>query len=382
MRRLKEGDAGALVDIGVKLPDNYNPMGREWGLGKTRDGKFLIIEGGTGGVDWEVLMAHGIESVSHSHPLFKGREMTQPGVTIPELINGVNMADKVHVMVSVTDVAFCAGNKLGWHEVQIPYAHLGDGRIGNWTGNEPGLSIIIHDAVKMGESPEMYYYKSTLEFVANGQTVWEGEVWAWSNFVRGPGNFSTTQPDHFSQATPTPVDTAPAPTTTPAAWNTKTPGVTIGPGSKTPANINWNKKLSSAGNAGSLGNKPGLGVFEARIPGMAKPVAVKVYAAGDFKDFAVDMMGAQVASQTGMAAKYYGEVDAGPGKRGYAMEKIEGGFSQDESVDTASLKDKQAAQKEADFYASKITQQTRQDVIEYSRRLLDLGFYAAAKCRA
>ncbi len=367
MRRLADGDASALSAIDVRVPDNYNPVGREWGLGKTKDGKYAIIQGGTGDVDWGQLMARGVEPLSHSHPLFKGREMTKPGVTPKELIDGHELFDKTHVLPSVEDIKFLADHGLRWHEVHTPYTHQGEGKIGNSTGSEPGLSVIVHDAVQMGESSSYFFYKARLEFVSGGQTLWSGEVWAWSGFVRDGGFFSTSQPEGFSKATPTPPDVSGGggkPTTTKAA--VVTPGTVA---------IDWTKKLATSGNAGSLGSHPGFGVFEGTIAGVPHPVAIKVYPAGKKDVFARDMEGAEAAGRTGQAARFYGQVDVGPGKLAFAMEKIAGGFPFNESMERPGTPGHKAAGAEAKFYASKMTQQTIQDVVEYSRRLLNEGYY-------
>lgn len=367
MRRLADGDSSALSDIGLKLPENYNPIGREWGLGRTKDGKFVIIEGGTGGVDWEQLLGQGIAPLSHSHPLFKGREMTNPGVTVLELINGTNIIDKVHVMPSVEDVMVCARNGLKWHEVQVPYSHQGDGRIGNLSGNEPGLSIIIHDAQAMGESPDYFFYKSQMEFVAGGQTIWKGEVWAWSNFTRGVGHFSTEMPEAIKSAAPVAPDTAPV--AGPSGTTTK--AATVPPGT-----VTLGKKMSSSGNAGSLASLgPEFGVFEGTIAGVPHPVAIKVYPKNMQSKFNEEAEYAEVASHSPQAAKFYGVVDVGPGKLGFAMEKVAGGFPQNESLEPKTSAAYAKAGAEADFYAARITQQTIRDVVEYGRHLLDQGYY-------
>ena len=88
---------------------------------------------------------------------------------------------------------------------------------------------------------------------------------------------------------------------------------------RTSVEIDYFKPLSSSGFASSF-DRPGFGVFEGRIPGIKDPVAIKVYPEGH-PVFAHDLAGAQAASRTGYAAKFYGAVPAGPGKRAFAMEK-------------------------------------------------------------
>jgi hypothetical protein len=138
--------------------------------------------------------------------------------------------------------------------------------------------------------------------------------------------------------------------------------------------INWESKLASGGSAGSLGAREGFGVFEGRVPGVSKPVAIKVYPA-NHPVFEQDMLGAQAASRTGMGPKFYGEVPAGPGKRAFAMEKVEGGFTEALPSEFATSAEILAAEKEAAFYASKVTQQTITDMEAYSQQLLKGGHY-------
>lgn len=142
----------------------------------------------------------------------------------------------------------------------------------------------------------------------------------------------------------------------------------------TSAIISWESKLASGGSKGSLGAREGFGVFEGRVPGVRKPVAIKVYPA-DHPLFEHDMLGAQAASRTGMGPKFYGEVPAGPGKRAFAMEKVEGGFTEAMPSEAATVAEIAAAEKEAAFYASKVTKQTITDVEAYSQQLLKGGHY-------
>lgn len=131
--------------------------------------------------------------------------------------------------------------------------------------------------------------------------------------------------------------------------------------------INYAKRLSSGGYASTLQGE-GFGVFEGRIPGIKDPVAIKVYPEGH-PLFEHDLAGAQAASRTGHAAKFYGEVPAGPGKRAFAMEKVPGGFP--DAAGGAST----AEVKEAAKVAASVTKETVADIKTYGQELLDEGFY-------
>jgi hypothetical protein len=88
--------------------------------------------------------------------------------------------------------------------------------------------------------------------------------------------------------------------------------------------VNWNEPLSASGWESSLqGDK--VGVFSGQIPGVKEPVAIKVYPEGNTV-FENDLRGAEAAGKTGIGPKFYGEVDVGPGKKAFAMEKVPGGM--------------------------------------------------------
>jgi len=163
-----------------------------------------------------------------------------------------------------------------------------------------------------------------------------------------------------------------------------TPGAARRPGPKVPvapqvqggvahnvAVIDYSKPLSASGYSSSFSQK-GFGVFEGRIPGVKDPVAIKVYPK-NHSVFAYDLAGAEAASRTGKAAKFYGEVDVGPGKRAFAMEKVPGGFP-DARSGASRAEIKQAAE-----VATKINKQTVADLRTYGRKLLEEGFYYAGE---
>ena len=140
--------------------------------------------------------------------------------------------------------------------------------------------------------------------------------------------------------------------------------------------MDYSKKLSSAGNAGSLAaNGNEFGVFEGTIQGVPHPVAIKIYPAGKRAVFDREVAGARAAAKTGHAAQFYGEVNVGPGKLAFAMEKIEGGFPSIETLEQPGTPQYDADVKESNFYAGKVGQQTIQDVEHYGNELLAAGSY-------
>ena len=139
------------------MPPNYDPRGREWGVGRRADGQIVLIEGDPHGVDWEAFMAQGGQPLSHSHPMTTGREMKAPGKTMFELIPGTSVGnpDAIHVLPSVEDFIFCYQNGLEVHDVHTPYVHEGGGRIGNLdpASPQPGVSFQIVGTTHVGDTP-------------------------------------------------------------------------------------------------------------------------------------------------------------------------------------------------------------------------------------
>ena len=142
--------------------------------------------------------------------------------------------------------------------------------------------------------------------------------------------------------------------------------------------LNPKNPLSSLGEAGSLANKPGFGVFEAYIPGIPPPAVVKVFPDDPkyAEVFARELAGARVAAETGHGPRFVREVKVGPGKKGIAMEKVRGdmptpGGTLEDLQDAAAAGDAEAARKVAELEAkaarsaSRIWQGTVNDVQSY-----------------
>lgn len=138
------------------------------------------------------------------------------------------------------------------------------------------------------------------------------------------------------------------------------------------------KQISHGGDIGSLGYRsPGrLGVFEGtmRHDKTKTPMAVKVYPdTPEFDDmFQLEMRGAQAVSRTSQGPRFHGEVDVGPGRRGFAMERVRGGFPEAEpSIGSPTPKQ----QREARKYQQKISERTLKDVETFGEELVQKGHY-------
>jgi hypothetical protein len=90
--------------------------------------------------------------------------------------------------------------------------------------------------------------------------------------------------------------------------------------------------------------------------------------------FEEDLAGAKAAAASG-GPKCYGETPAGSGKRAFAMEKVETGFTTIAPTGKETAAELIAIEKEAKFFASKVTPQTVNGMDAYSARLLKNGHY-------
>lgn len=174
------------------------------------------------------------------------------------------------------------------------------------------------------------------------------------------GPFDPAQPKVNSGTSPPLYDDPPTGSPANAVTTSGPPKVTI---------TDADTPLSSGGYQSTIQGK-GNGVYAKQIPEFGpEPVTVKIYPENMDAKFQQDLAGAQVAEKTGYGPKVYGEVDAGPGKRAYAMEKLEGGLP-----DSASGA-KPAEVTEAGHWASKISDQTLADLNGYRDSLWKQGYY-------
>lgn len=144
-----------------------------------------------------------------------------------------------------------------------------------------------------------------------------------------------------------------------------------------PARVDLNKPLSSSGFKSTLQGQ-GVGVFEGHVPGVEEPVAIKVYPENHPR-FQQDMAGARAASMTGHGPKFYGEVGpevVGQGKRGFAMEKVEGNIPE-EPGDLGKMSPEDAARASAQAHRAMgaVTKETTRDVQRFGDSLWAEGHY-------
>ncbi len=139
--------------------------------------------------------------------------------------------------------------------------------------------------------------------------------------------------------------------------------------------IDYGKQLSASGFAGTVADRGGFGVFEGKIPGVNRPVAIKVYPDSMKEMFARDMNGARVASDTQIGPRFYGEVPAGPGKHAFAMEKIEGGFVEYMGSDSLSATEAALGKAEAATARAAVTDVTVQDIGSYRDAVIRHGHF-------
>jgi hypothetical protein len=141
------------------------------------------------------------------------------------------------------------------------------------------------------------------------------------------------------------------------------------------------EQLSSGGDAGKLAySRPGeIGVFEATMPD-GRTVAVKIYpdvgGSGDANQrerFARELAAAEAASQAHSGPTFYGEVNVGRRRLGYAMERIQGDFPEAQPrTDRDLTQSEQIAERLA---RARITNHTLQDVQLFGMELLARGYY-------
>ena len=122
MQALADGDRKALKGLGLgTLPKGFDPRSVEWGLGVLPDGKYVIIRGDHGAVDWAPFPE--VRALAHTHPLRSGKYLRPDGggvgVRVVDMIEGggVNELNKVSFFPSAADVAFCVRNALATHTV-------------------------------------------------------------------------------------------------------------------------------------------------------------------------------------------------------------------------------------------------------------------------
>lgn len=190
LRKLAAGDRSALKSLGIeKLPKGFDPRAVEWGLGVLPDGKYVILRGDAGVVDWGPFPE--VRPLGHSHPLRESKMLRadggDAGIHVLDMVKGggANEHNKVSFFPSAADVAFCVRNALATHVVATPYVHVGHGVVGNPVGDfadKPHVSIEIHGAQRIGSLDGIdaipAYQAHVVVRDAAGTVIWEGDMLA------------------------------------------------------------------------------------------------------------------------------------------------------------------------------------------------------------
>jgi hypothetical protein len=196
LQRLAAGDVSALGDIGVKVPEGFDPQTCEWGLGRTADGELIIVKGAADRIDPNQLP--GVELLEHTHPFnddsSKGyaNALTGDG-SVAAMFEPQNYTDRVHFFPSPADIQYCAQNGIDGHLVHTPFVVTGEGTIGNPTtgANQQGVTWEIQNPEYAGRlriDPNTPVYVSELiARDADGKVIWQGEVFT-SEVKVGPKN--------------------------------------------------------------------------------------------------------------------------------------------------------------------------------------------------
>jgi hypothetical protein len=187
LKKLAAGDPKALTSIGLeKLPKGFDPRSVEWGLGVMPDGKYVIVRGDHGSVDWGPFPE--VRALAHTHPFRANKALKADGgsvgIHVLDMVKrrGNNEHNAVNFFPSAADIAFCVRNALPTHRVDTPYVHIGDGKIGNPVGDfagKPRVSIEIQGAHHVGEfegrgAPA--YQAHVIVRDGKGTVLWEGEM--------------------------------------------------------------------------------------------------------------------------------------------------------------------------------------------------------------
>ena len=138
--------------------------------------------------------------------------------------------------------------------------------------------------------------------------------------------------------------------------------------------VNFAKRLSSGGNAGAQC----IGVFEATHYGFGPKAVVKVFRTETAEETALflrELEGAKAAGTGKNSAKFFGEVPVGkPGQRGYAMSKVEGGFTEAYDLPGMTAEEIARLEQNAAEHAANVRSYTAADVRAYGRDLVDRGY--------
>lgn len=178
MKRLASGDPTALTEVGIRGASGFDPRTFEWGLGLTKDGKYVLIKGSETSVVWH-RPAKGIKALAHSHP-YKAEWALKPvggKWTIADVIkDDDNLA---RLFPSGSDVKQCHQLKEIPHSVHTPYVYNpANGTIGNPVGSGGTTITFEIKAIKNVEVPDkIAELVATVEAKAGGVVIWSGKTY-------------------------------------------------------------------------------------------------------------------------------------------------------------------------------------------------------------
>lgn len=182
LRRIANGDSTALVQLGITdIPEGYDPRTREWGLGRTSSGEFVLVQGAKSFVSWGGMP--DIEPVGHSHPLIPEIELPAGGVSVEAILHPDADEDLgMKLMPSGADITTVADRGVEVHNVHTPFVDLGGGRVGNPSDATPdstGITIVIANPRQIGNRNRNGIYSAHL-LIQNehGDTLMIKQVWA------------------------------------------------------------------------------------------------------------------------------------------------------------------------------------------------------------
>jgi hypothetical protein len=208
LRRISSGELDVIHgELGVALPKGFTTAnGLEFGLGQLPDGRFVVIRGELGAVDWSKLP--GIEARGHTHPSTKGNDLDlnvhgKPEVSLEELrrVTDTMLHSRAVIFPSPEDVHFMSWHKVREHRVFTAFI-VQDGQVmkppAGWKG-QARLEFVILEAREVGRMPDgSPVHRATIVGTFEGHEVLRTEVHVTPATKADPlGNMFMAAPDHM-----------------------------------------------------------------------------------------------------------------------------------------------------------------------------------------
>ncbi len=189
MRKVAAGDPDGFAALGVRVGDDFDPAAVEWGVGLGPDGKYVVVKGAAGVVDWGALP--GVTGHAHSHHFDPSRALKGGGISLSKILKGSGdwktAVNRGLVLPSAADFGYCASHDLARHVVVTPYVYKGKGHIGDPVPGKdlPRVEFEIRRAEYVGDfegDASQPVYKATV-VVRSGDTVLETQTFyaMWHN---------------------------------------------------------------------------------------------------------------------------------------------------------------------------------------------------------